>query len=79
MWVSNQIRCTHNGGEIMFKEIKGIASNPNQIKNQIELRRIAEDAKVDRSETCFRGKSRQTSAQYKEAAKRAREAALRWF
>ena len=63
----------------MFKEIKRIAGNPNQIRNQIELRRIAEEAKVDRSETCFRGKSRQTSAQYKEAAKRAREAALRWF
>lgn len=63
----------------MFKEVKGIAGNPNQIKNQIELRRIAENARVDRTETCFRGKSRQTSVQYKEAVKRAQEAALKWF
>lgn len=63
----------------MFKEIKGIASNPNQIKNQIELRRIAENAKVDRSETCFRGKSRQTRDQYLESVERAKVLSKRWY
>ena len=48
----------------MFKEIKGIAGKPNQIKNQLTLRKMAEDAKVDRTETCFRGKSRQTRNDY---------------
>ncbi len=63
----------------MFKEIKGIASNPKQIKNQIELRRIAENAKVDRSETCFRGKSRQTRDQYLESVERAKVLSKRWY
>ncbi len=63
----------------MFKEIKGIASNPNQIKNQIELRRIAENAKVDRSETCFRGKSRQTRDQYLKSVERAKVLSKKWY
>ena len=63
----------------MFKEIKGIAGNPNQIKNQIELRRIAENAKVDRTETCFRGKSRQTRDQYLESVERAKVLSKRWY
>jgi len=48
----------------MFKEIKGIAGKPNQIKDQLALRKMAEDVKVDRTETCFRGKSRQTRNDY---------------
>lgn len=63
----------------MFKEIKGIASNPNQIKNQIELRRIASNAKVDRTESCFAGRSRQTQSQYNESVKRAARAANKWY
>ena len=63
----------------MFKEINGIASNPNQIKNQIELRRIAENAKVDRSETCFRGKSRQTRDQYLKSVERAKVLSKKWY
>lgn len=63
----------------MFKEIKGIAGNPNQIKNQIELRRIAENAKVDRSETCFRGKSRQTRDQYLKSVERAKVLSKKWY
>lgn len=63
----------------MFKEIKGIAGNPNQIKNQIELRQITSDAKVDRTESCFAGRSRQTRDQYFESVKRAAEAAGKWF
>lgn len=63
----------------MFKEINGIAGNPNQIKNQIELRRIAENAKVDRSETCFRGKSRQTRDQYLKSVERAKVLSKKWY
>ena len=54
----------------MFKEIKGIAGKPNQIKDQLTLRKMAEDAKVDRTETCFRGKSRQTRNDYIESIER---------
>ncbi|UKI57861.1 MAG: hypothetical protein L6V81_11470 [Clostridium sp.] len=54
----------------MFKEIKGIAGKPNQIKDQLALRKMAEDAKVDRTETCFRGKSRQTRNDYIESIER---------
>ena len=60
----------------MFKEIKGIAGNPNKIKNQIELRKITENAKVDRTETCFRGKSRQTRDQYFESVERIKKLEL---
>lgn len=63
----------------MFKEIKGIASKPDQIKNEIELRRIMSDAKIDRTESCFAGRSRQTRNQYAESAKRAAKAASKWF
>ena len=48
----------------MFKEIKGIAGKPNQIKDQLALIKMTEGAKVDRTETCFRGKSRQTRNDY---------------
>lgn len=54
----------------MFKEIKDIAGKPNQIKDQLALRKMAEDAKVDRTETCFRGKSRQTRNDYIESIER---------
>ena len=63
----------------MFKEIKHIASDPNQIKNQIELRRITESARVDRSETCFGGSSRQTWKEYLKASERAKKASQRWW
>ena len=63
----------------MFKEIRGIAGNPNLIKNQIELRKITSDAKVDRTESCFAGRSRQTRDQYSESIKRAAEASRKWF
>lgn len=62
----------------MFKETKGIASNPNQIKNQLELRKITEDAKTDRTKTCFRGSSRQTAKQYFESVERAKVLARRF-
>lgn len=54
----------------MFKEIKGIAGKPNQIKDQLALRKMAEDVKVDRTKTCFRGKSRQTRNDYIESIER---------
>lgn len=57
----------------MFKEIKHIASDANQIKNQIELRRITENARIDRSETCFGGSSRQTWKEYLKGAERAKK------
>lgn len=63
----------------MFKEIKHIAGNPNQIKNQLELRQITEDAKVDRTETCFGGQSRQTWKDYVKGKELAKEAARRFF
>ncbi len=65
----------------MFKEIKGIAkSGPlDQIDNYLALLKITRNAKIDRSETCFCGLSRQTRDQYTEAAKRAAEAASKWF
>lgn len=63
----------------MFKEIKGIASNPDAIKNLIELRRITENAKIDRSETCFRGSSRQTQEQYLKSVERAKVLSKRWY
>ena len=63
----------------MFKEIKHIASDANQIKNQIELRRITENARIDRSETCFGGSSIQTWKEYLKGAERAKKAAQKWF
>lgn len=63
----------------MFKEIKHIASDANQIKNQIELRRITENARIDRSETCFGGSSRQTWKEYLKGAEIAKKAAQKWF
>ena len=54
----------------MLKEIKGIAGKANQIKDQLALRKMADGAKVDRTETCFRGKSRQTRKDYIESIER---------
>lgn len=39
----------------MFKELKRIYVEVNQVRNNIELKRIERDTKVDRSETCFGG------------------------
>ena len=63
----------------MFKEIKGIAGKPNQIKDQLALRKMAEDAKVDRTETCFRGSSRQTQEEYMKSVEKAKTRALRFY
>ena len=65
----------------MFKEIheRRIGTPSNEIKNQIELRRIAENARIDRTETCFRGSSRQTWKEYLKASERAKKAAQKWF
>lgn len=56
----------------MFKEVKKISSNQSQINDQLALRKIAEAAKVDRTETCFRGSSRQTRKEYAESMERIR-------
>ena len=37
----------------MFKEIKHIASDANQIKNQIELRRITENARKTKKKNYY--------------------------
>lgn len=50
----------------MFKEAKKIVKNSNQIKNRIELQHIANEIKIDRTETCFAGKSHLTEEQYQE-------------
>ena len=65
----------------MFKEIKRIAKcGPcDMIDNYLALLKFTRDAKIDRSETCFGGLSHQTRDQYAEAAKRAAEAASKWF
>ncbi len=63
----------------MFKETKGLAGDPNQIKNQIELHRITSDAQIDRTESCFADRSRQTREQYRKSTERAAKTASKWF
>ena len=63
----------------MFKETNNLGSNPNQIRNQIELQRIVSDAKIDRTESCFAGKSKQTQEQYRKGTERAAKIASKWF
>lgn len=63
----------------MFKEVKKIVGDSNQIKNQIELQRIASDTRIDRTESCFAGRSHQTVQQYHKSAERAAKLASKWF
>ena len=63
----------------MFKEIKHINEEPNKIKNQIELANIARNSKIDRSETCFAGSSRQTVEEYLKGKERAKVLSKKWF
>ena len=63
----------------MFKELKHIATPPNQLQNQIELRRIAENARIDRTETCFGGKSSHTWKDYQKVLERVKKASQKWW
>lgn len=62
----------------MFKEVKKISSDPNKIKNQIKLNMIARNGRTDRTETCFRGSSRQTQEEYMKSVERAKVLARRF-
>ena len=64
---------------LLFKEVKRITGGSKRIKDQIELQRITFDAKIDRTESCFAGRSRQTEQQYRESAKLAAKSASKWF
>ena len=57
----------------MFRELKRIDVDINQVRNNIELKRIERDTKVDRSETCFGGLTKTTLKQYNEGAERAKK------
>lgn len=63
----------------MFKESKQIETNINKIKNTIELNKIIENTRVDRTETCFSGKSRLTEKEYLENSERAKKLSKKWF
>ncbi|CDE98539.1 unknown [Clostridium sp. CAG:628] len=63
----------------MFKESKQIETNINKIKNTIELNKIIENSRVDRTETCFSGKSRLTEKEYLENSERAKKLSKKWF
>ena len=63
----------------MFKESKQIETNINKIKNTIELNKINEKSRVDRTETCFSGMSRLTEREYLENSERAKEISKKWF
>jgi hypothetical protein len=63
----------------MFKESKQIETNINKIKNTIELNKINEKSRVDRTETCFSGMSRLTEKEYLENSERAKKLSKKWF
>lgn len=63
----------------MFKESKQIKTDINKIKNTIELNKINENSRVDRTETCFSGKSRLTEKEYLENSERAKKLSKKWF
>lgn len=63
----------------MFKESKQIEININKIKNTIELNKINEKSRVDRTETCFSGMSRLTEREYLENSERAKKLSKKWF
>lgn len=65
----------------MFKEIKGIASTPNSIKNEAEIRRLIADARAryrDRDGNMIHGHG-MTAKEWKKAAERAKKAAEKWY
>lgn len=63
----------------MFKESKQIKTDINKIKNTIELNKINEKSRVDRTETCFSGMSRLTEKEYLENSERAKNYQKRCF
>ncbi len=63
----------------MFKESKQIKTDINKIKNTIELNKIIENSRVDRTETCFSGKSRLTEKEYLENSERTKKLSKKWF
>ena len=63
----------------MFKESKQIKTDINKIKNTIELNKINEKSRVDRSETCFSGMSRLTEKEYLENSERAKKLSKKMF
>lgn len=63
----------------MFKESKQIKTDINKIKNTIELNKINEKSRVDRTETCFSGMSRLTEREYLENSERAKKLSKKWF
>ncbi len=63
----------------MFKESKHINNCVNKIKNNIELNKINEKSKIDRTETCFYGSSRLTEKEYLENSERAKKLSKKWF
>lgn len=63
----------------MFKESKQIKTDINKIKNSIELNKINEKSRVDRTETCFSGMSRLTEKEYLENSERAKKLSKKWF
>lgn len=63
----------------MFKELKRIDVDANQVRNNIELKRIERDTRVDRSETCFGGLTKTTLKQYNEGAERAKKLSKKLF
>ena len=67
------------GEKKMFKELKRISVDANEIKNKLELNKIAKDARVDRSETCFAGKTTMDENKYFEGVERAKKLSKKWF
>lgn len=63
----------------MFRKLKRIYVEVNQVRNNIELKRIERDTKVDRSETCFGGLTKTTLKQYNEGAERAKKLSKKLF
>ena len=63
----------------MFKESKQIKTDINKIKNTIELNKINEKSRVDRTETCFSGMSRLTEKEYLENSERAKKLSKNMF
>lgn len=63
----------------MFKESKQIKTDINKIKNTIELNKINEKSRVDRTETCFSGMSRLTEKEYLENIERAKKLSKKMF
>lgn len=63
----------------MFKESKQIKTDINKIKNTIELNKIIENSRVDRTETCFSGMSRLTEKEYLENSERAKKLSKKMF